>query len=220
MNPIGYCMRVTALDGYAAKLPMLTACCDYESILAVKHHGSTKENPHYHLVIKTDVQQQAFRVRMRKVFDKGKGNQHMSIVPWDGEFKAVSYLFHEETETQPAEVMLQHNISDETVAKAKEMNREVQALVQSAKDKAAWHLEGIVYEEVKADPVISASPQVYECKIGQRLILAALRHGKYVPQPWHVRAMVQRIQFKLLNGDVDDEAEFAERLARQIFYRE
>lgn len=213
-------MRVVALDGYAAKLPMLTAVCDYESILAVKHFGSTKENPHYHLVIKTDVQQQAFRVRMRKVFDQGKGNQHMSIVPWDGHPKALSYLFHEETETQPAEILVQHNVSDETVEKAKQMNREVQAMVRVAKDKASWHLESIVYDEVKADPLISANPQVYEMKIGQRLILAALRHGKYVPQPWHVRAMVQRIQFKLLNGDDDSEQAFAERLARQIFYRE
>lgn len=220
MDTLGYCMRVTALDGYAAKIAMLSANCDYQSILAVKHHGSTKENPHYHLVIKTDVLQQAFRVRMRKVFDQGKGNKHMSIVPWDGDTRAVSYLFHEETETQPAEIILQHNISDETVAKAKEQNREVKALVQAAKDKAAWHLESLVYEEVKTDPVISASPMVYESKIGERLILSALRNGKYVPQPWHVRAMVQRIQFKLLNGDEEDEAEFAQRLAAQIFYRQ
>lgn len=213
-------MRVVALDGYADKMPMLTAVCDYESILVVKHHGSTKENPHYHLVIKTDVLQQAFRVRMRKVFDQGKGNKHMSIVPWDGHPKALSYLFHEETETQEAEIILKHNVSDETIAKAKQLNRDVQAMVRVAKDKASWHLESIVYEEIKTDLVISANPTVYEMKIGQRLILAALRHGKYVPQSWHVRAMVQRIQFKLLNGDEESEEMFAERLSRQIFYRE
>lgn len=211
MDTHGYCLRVDALDGYSDKLPMLSACEDYKSIIAVKHMGNSKENPHFHLVVRTQVAGQAFRVRMRKIFDQGKGNGHMSIKPWDGNNDAISYLFHEDENTT---ILVQHNISDETVAQAKERCKRVVEMVQASKAKAAWHLEDIVYEQVKDQPTIS------EATIGQRLILAALRNGKYVPQPWHIRAMTQRIQFKMLNGFLESEEDFAMRLSRQIFYRE
>jgi len=212
MDTHGYCLRVDALDGYAAKLPLLSACQDYKSIIAVKHQGTTKENPHYHLVVRTDIKDQAFRVRMRKIFDQGKGNGHMSIKPWDGSNDAISYLFHEDENTT---ILVQHNISDETVAQAKARNRQVTAMVQASKAKAAWHLETIVYEQLK-----SVTPTPSEATIGQQLILTALRADKYVPQPWHIRAMTQRIQFRLLNGFEEAEEDFAMRLSRQIFYRE
>jgi len=212
MDYTGYCVRVDALDGYADKLPMLKSCQDYKSMVAVRHNGTTKENPHYHLVIQTTVAAQAFRVRMRKIFDQGKGNGHMSIKPWDGCIDAISYLFHED---ENAVLLVQHNVSDETVAQAKARNKEVAALVQASKSKAAWQLEGIVLEQAKR----SATPWS-EATIGQQLILTALRAGKYVPQPWHIRAMTQRIQFTLLNGEMEAEEDFAMRLSRQIFYRE
>jgi len=210
MDTHGFCVRVDALDGYSDKLPMLSACEDYKSIIAVKHMGNKGENPHFHLVVRTHVASQAFRVRMRKIFDEGKGNGHMSIKPWDGNNDAISYLFHEDENTI---LLVQHNISDETVAQAKERNRQVVAMVQASKSKASWHLEEIVYEQFKGS---SKPPD--DTIIGQQLILAALRNGKYAPQAWHVRAMTQRIQFKLLNGLEEGEEDFAMRLSRQIFY--
>jgi len=213
MDTHGYCVRVDALDGYSDKLPLLGACEDYKSIIAVKHKGNKGENPHFHLVVRTHIASQAFRVRMRKIFDEGKGNGHMSIKSWDGNNDAISYLFHEDENTT---LLVQHNISDEAVAQAKERNRQVVAMVQASKAKASWHLEEIVYEDYKNRP----KRHYDESVIGQSLILAALRNGKYVPQPWHVKAMVQRIQFKLLNGFEEAEEEFAMRLSRQIFYRE
>jgi len=211
MNYQGYCMRVDALDGYADKLPLLTACQDYRSLIAVRHKGNKGENPHYHLVVQTGIAGQAFRVRMRKIFDQGSGNGHMSIKPWDGSIDAIAYLFHEDENTA---VLVQHNISDETVAQAKERNRAVTTMVNASKAKAAWHLESVVYEDLKGKP---CPP---EDRIGQQLILAALRNGKYVPQPWHIRAMTQRIQFQLLDGHMEKEEDFALRLSQQIFYRQ
>lgn len=144
----------------------------------------------------------------------------MSIKPWDGNNDAISYLFHEDENTT---ILVQHNVSDETVAQAKERNRQVVAMVQASKAKASWHLEEIVYEQFKDrayNPGDSQWRVPDESIIGQQLILSALRHGKYVPQPWHVKAMVQRIQFKLLNGQEEREEDFAMRLSRQIFFRE
>jgi len=211
MDIHGYCLRVDALDGYGDKLPLLALCSDYKSIIAVKHKGNKGENPHYHLVVRTQIQQQAFRVRMRKIFDQGKGNGHMSIKQWDGNNDAISYLFHEDENTT---ILVQHNISDETVAQARARNRQVAEMVNASKAKASWQLEEIVYEQLKSD-----SPNT-EQYVGQQIILTALRHGKYVPQPWHVRAMTERILFRKLNGVVEDEERFAWRLASQIFYKQ
>lgn len=211
MDTVGYCVRVDALDGYGDKLPMLQTCLDYKSIVAVKHNGSKGENPHFHLVVQTQIQSQAFRVRMRKIFDQGKGNGHMSIKVWDGNNDAISYMFHED---ENAVLLVQHNVSDETIAACRERNRQVVALVNASKQKASWHLEELVFDEIKEIKFVS------EQEIGQRLILAALRHGKYVPQVWLIKAMTQRIQFRKLNGSEEDEEAFAMRLSRQIFFRE
>jgi len=219
MNSIGYCMRVDAIDGYSEKLLMLPACQDYKSMVAMKHHGHDKENVHYHVVIQTEIASQAFRVRMRKIFDQGKGNGHMSIKPWDGNNDAIAYLFHED---QDAVVLVQHNVSDETIAQAKARNRAVTEMVVASKSKASWKLEDALWEEIKdrADHGDPGWRVIEESILGQRLILLALRAGKYVPQPWHVKAMVQRLQFRLMNGSEELEENFAMRLARQIFYRE
>lgn len=221
MDTHGYCVRIDALDGYGEKLQALVHCTDYKSIVAVRHVGTTKENPHYHLVIRTAVASQAFRVRMRKIFDQAKGNGHMSLKPWDGNNDAISYLFHED---ENAVLLLQHNVSNDTINQCRERNRSVQQMVQASKDKASWKLEDIAYQyfstEWKPPPFHPVGHKPSELVIGQYLIITALRSGKYVPQPWHIKAMTQRIQFKLLNGFEEAEEEFALRLAKQIFYKD
>lgn len=223
MDYIGYCVRVDALEGYADKLSMLRAHDDFESIVAVRHVGATKENPHYHLVIKTNVKDQAFRVRMRKIFDQGKGNGHMSIKPWDGKQEAIAYLFHEDTD---ATLVVQYKVSDETIAECKKINREVQQMVYDAKLKASWRAEEIVFQEYFEEHKRSKRPPLAvgglpkEHDIAARLILVCLRCGKYAPQAWLVKAMTERIQFRLLNGSEEGEEALATRLARNIYYQE
>lgn len=222
MDYIGYCIRVDALEGYADKLPSMKLYDDFMSIIGVKHKGETKENPHYHFVVKTNVKDQAFRVRLRKIFDQGKGNAHMSIKAWDGKIEAISYLFHED---EDAVVVLRHNISDETVAEARLVNKRVQQLVTDNKLKASWRSEEVVYEEIvrqRTNGAIKGEREfsLSDSQIGQRILLTCLRTGKYTPQPWLVRAMVQRIQFRLINGVEEDEEAFAMRLARSIFYED
>jgi len=217
MDYIGYCVRVDALEGYSDKLTMLKVHVDFESIVAVRHKGATKENPHYHLVIKTNVKDQAFRVRLRKIFDQGKGNGHMSIKPWDGKREAISYLFHEDPD---AVLVVQHNISDETIAEARCLNKQISQMVLDAKIKASWRAEEIVYERIVEERKNNPARTLTDVQIGTQLLLTCLRTGKYTPQPWLIRAMTERIQFKLLNGIEEDEEAFASRLARNIFWRE
>lgn len=213
MENVGYCVRVQALEGYSDKIAALTLTPDYMAVLAVKHVGIKGENPHYHMVVKCGVQPQAFRVRMKKLFPDGKGNQHMSIVNWDGNDKALSYLFHEEPD-DPI-LVARKGISDEYLHKLKSLNQEILLKVADAKQKAAHTLEEDAYLHFSTHPTLSRE----SWQIGAYMFLFAMRNGKYPPQRWLVQAMVTRVQFRLLNGDVNKEENMAEAFARDIFCR-
>lgn len=180
MEPLGYCLRVDAHEGYRDKLNSLKFDKDYKAIVVVKHDGAKGENTHYHAVIRTEVKPQAFRARMKKIFDAGKGNGHMSIKPWDGSIDAVSYLYHEDPN---AVLVLQYNVEDEYIKQAKERNKAVTSMVLANKAKASWHLEDAVWEQIK-DRSLDGRPGwrvMDETVIARILILLALRSGKYVP---------------------------------------
>lgn len=211
MDTYGYCVRVDALEGYAEKIRMLQICEDYRSIVAVRHKGRGGENPHYHLVIRTQVKSQAFRVRLKKIFDQGKGNGHMSIKPWDGCNDAISYMFHEDDN---AELLIQHNVSDETIVEARQRNEQVQREIAKAKERASWKLIDEVYEQFKGKDT------PYDVDIAKAIVLTAFRSGKYVPNDFLVKSMVRQIQFRLLEGDVTKEEAYAEYIADKIFSRE
>lgn len=214
MNYDGHCVRVDARDGYLDKISALAICPDYTSMIAVKHLGKSKENPHYHLVVKTQVKDQAFRVRMKKVFDMGKGNQHMSIKPWDGSIDAISYLFHED-DTDDV-IVCRKNITDETIAKAKERNRDVKTKIEAAKERASWKLEETLYQHI-----MSTTPtrtNVWgEHDLAKELVLLALRNDKYVPNDYQLKAMVTKLKFRLLKGNVRDEEEFATNYVNRVY---
>lgn len=212
MEMLGYCVRVDAREGYAEKIRMLPTCTDYLSIVSVKHKGTKGENPHYHLVIRTGIRQQAFRVRLKKIFDQGKGNGHMSIKPWDGCIDAISYLFHED---ESAELLVCHNVSDETIAQARSRNAEVQREMEKAKERASWTLEEQVYNHYVGQDMDWISDE----QVATELILIAFRSGKYMPNDYLLKAMVRRVRFRLLGGDVTLEEQYARSLAENIFRR-
>jgi len=214
----GYCVRINAHEGYGDKIRMLPANTDYEAIAGVLHKGAKGENPHYHLVIKTQVRDQALRVRLRKIFAEGKGNSHMSIKAWDGNIDAISYLFHENPEGQ---LFLNYNIPEETVQKARARNIEVQDKMEKAKERASYKIEEEllqIYRQRQAtaerrDQQIVLS----EMDIAKDIILHALRRDKYIPNDFLLKSMARKIQFKLLNGDDNDEELFAKRLISTVY---
>ena len=210
METVGYCMRIQALEGYGGKLAGMTISNDYVGHVSVRHAGKTGENPHYHAVIRTGVKPQAFRVRMKNLFPDGKGNQHMSIVPWDGNDDALSYLFHED----PSAVLLtRKGLTDERIEELRAKNNTVQELVTKAKLKASWTLENDAYEHFKANPPYHLTEKM----VAAYIYLAALRQDKYPPQPWLIRAMVIKVMFRMKAGDVDSEEKFAQQLAENLY---
>lgn len=213
MEVKGFWMRVQALEGYGDKIRAMIYCDDYEGICAVKHKGEhTKENPHYHIVIKCKLELQTFRKRMKKLFPDGKGNTHMSITNWDGNDKVYSYCFHEDPEQ---ELIARKGISDEFIDQMRAQNLLIQEEVTKAKSKASWTLEEDAYIHFSKNPM-SHKRFPHETEIGKFMILGALRNGKYIPQRWLLIAMIQRVQYRLRAGDEMQEEIFAENLAKTI----
>ncbi len=210
MEQVGYCLRVQALEGYSEKLRAMTLSDDYVGMTAVRHGGKTGENPHYHAVIRTGVNPQAFRVRMKKLFPDGKGNQHMSIVPWDGNDKALSYLFHEDPQTT---LIARKGLTDERIVELRAKNDAVQILVQDAKKKASWTLEEDAYQYFLANPPYHLT----EKSVASRIYLIALQSGKYPPQPWLIRSMVIKVLFRMKHGDLAKEERYCDRLAENLY---
>lgn len=217
METIGYCVRVQALDGYATKIVAMQLQTDYQSILAVKHTGKRKDNPHYHIVVKTNVKPQAFRVRMKNVFNDARGNEHMSIRAWDGDSKALSYLFHEESDGEP---LVRHGISDKFLEEIRAQNVLISERVDKLKSKSSHTLfdDAVIYFG-KIAPDTASVKRLSPIDIARFMILHAMRVGKYPPSPWLVKQMVMKVKFALLRGDMHAEECYALALAEEIYQR-
>ena len=192
----GYCMRLKKCEEYEQRVQALEFVTDYLTILCYEHQAD-KEDPHdhYHLVIATAVELKAFRKRMVKVFDKGKGNGHMSIKPWDGRDEAFSYLFHEGSEKQ----ILNKGHPSARIQQFRELNVKVQALVKESKKKASYLLE----DEVMNDSSLNKDSSAID--IGIAIVRTALLGNKYHPNDFLLRLMVDRVRFRLCEGDVDSQ---------------
>lgn len=213
METVGYCFRVQALEGYAEKLRAMTLTPDYTALVSVRHAGKTGENPHYHGVVRTGVNPQAFRVRMKKTFPDGKGNQHMSIVPWDGDDKALSYLFHEDPECT---LIARKGLTDDRLVELRAKNDAIQVLVKQAKQKASWTLEEDAYQYFLANPP-HAGCVLQEKAVASRIYLIALQAGKYPPQPWLIRSMVIKVLFRMKHGELAQEEKYCDKLAEMLY---
>ncbi|MEO5351373.1 MAG: hypothetical protein H7836_17285 [Magnetococcus sp. YQC-3] len=204
-----------ALDGYATKIVAMQLQTDYQSILAVKHSGKRQDNPHYHIVVKTNVKPQAFRVRMKNTFNEGKGNEHMSIRAWDGDTKALSYLFHEDNDVDP---ITRHGISDKFLSELRTQNAQISERVATLKGKSSHTLfDDAVIHFGKIAPDVASVNRLSFIDMASFMILHALRAGKYSPSPWLLKQMVLKVRYALLRGDVHAEESFAIQLATEIY---
>lgn len=202
----GYCVRITEYPNYGDRITALTMTTDYESILSFHHKGATGENPHYHLVIRTQCKLKAFRARFVKIFDLGKGNEHMSIKPWDGDNEAYSYMFHESPDGKP---YLQYKVSDEQVEEYRQMNKKIQQLVVQAKGKASYHLEQIVLD------LLEKGHHYSDFTIGCMVIREAMVRDKYHPNDFQLRSIIDRIQFKRHELDSNEQTGAIENIVRR-----
>jgi len=207
MESVGYVVRVQALEGYRQKISIMP----YDNIIAVKHMGSKGDNPHYHLVIRTDVKAQAFRVRMKNLFPDGKGNSHMAISSWDGDDKAISYLFHEEQGDEQAEILRWNGLSQDRIEFFRNLNQKIQVSVKEAKKKSAHLLWENAYNH------FTSNPYSHYKDIAKYMVLDALRNDKYTPQGWLLKAMTFKVMFLLCKGNVKQEEQQAISIVNELW---
>lgn len=207
MDTIGFCVRLQALEGYREKIVMLASQEDYRVVFSVRHTGKKGDNPHYHIVIVTNVKSQAFRVRMKKIFADGKGNEHMSIKRYDGDTKAFSYCYHE----TGVEEFVRKGITDDQIRQFKEQNAQIRKEVDKAKDKASWTLEQDCIEAFKEWQIVPT-----ERDVADRLVRLAFERGKYVPNPYLARQIIANIRFKLCDGDLTKEDQVVRSIVDRI----
>lgn len=89
-------IRLDHREGYEEMIPEWITKIDALSALVVKHNPKKGENKHYHMCIICNLKVNAVRNSLSRYFTKGKGNGHHSVKIWDGNEKALSYLFHDE----------------------------------------------------------------------------------------------------------------------------
>jgi len=117
-----FCLRLDDRCGYREMLYDFFKTERFKKVIGVKHTGKTGENLHYHYVIECDYKQQALRVQLKKTFNLGKGNGHMSLKVWDGKKEAIAYMFHEENH----EIVTHFGFTDKYVKECYEINEKIQ----------------------------------------------------------------------------------------------
>lgn len=191
--PTGYFVRIVQKEGYVALIKGLGEVSDYTKILCVLHKGDKADpHEHYHISIATECKEKAFRKRMTGIFDKGKGNGHMSIKKWDGRIQANSYMFHEDGAN--ANIIVSKGYSQEDISSFVKENAEVQKLVDNAKEKASWKLEALAEKWFRDN---GDTHNICLFEIGVKIYEIALEKEMYVPQDWLLKSMCVKILYKL-----------------------
>lgn len=190
----GYFVRIQSLEGYEKCVRELADDESYKRILSISHKGDKKDpNPHYHITIDTQCKEKAFRKRMTKIFNKGKGNGHMSIKEWDGSDDANAYMFHEDNEN--ANVIVSKGYSQQDISKFIERNTVVKSLVEDAKEKAAYKSEELALAKMKLK--MEQGRPLTELEVGIAVYESCLENGKYIPNDFLLKCIVVNIMYKL-----------------------
>lgn len=116
------------------KLPELQASIGYSGMFVGLHNpDGNDENPHCHIALKMSIelQKQSLDTRIKKIFAVS-GAQYSSKV-WDGDTRALSYMYHEEK----AEIINKLGLTDTEIDELRRTNTIVQKQVELAKEKAS-----------------------------------------------------------------------------------
>lgn len=137
-----------AIKAIIVGLPLHGNCL---TALAVRHEGRAKDNVHYHIVgefkgksvdVASNFLRRLFGVKNPKHPGRSK-NGFLSCKAWDGDPKAVSYLFHEDKD---APLLIQYNFTDEYVQMCRDLNITIKAEIKGSKQARVRVHQDIVNE--------------------------------------------------------------------------
>ena len=177
-----YALRIQALDGYSAKMETLFGGDRFSRTIRIHHTGKKGDNPHYHMLITTDYKKDALRKELKKHFTLASGNRHISLKDWDGNTKALSYLFHEGTSPD-----LIRGFSEPELSQAQEVNTQVQEQIKK-NSPALVVAEATEYFSGRTPTQVQIFSYIYDRYKG---------NGDWLPNKYQFERYINRIQANL-----------------------
>lgn len=199
-----YAIRIDDREGYKELLTTFFTEVDYKDVLIVSHSGRTGENIHYHICVSTTLKSQALRKRLKVVFTLGKGNGHMSLKDWDGNEKALSYMFHEDEAT----IIYNKTYSTDDISRFKEINATVQADIKN-------NSPNTIVSKVVTD--LLENPKRYRDHKSIFFAISTIiyENGDFFPNKFQMDRWITKVQMLLCQDD-----EFSRRRFFEMKYNE
>lgn len=201
-------IRITAPHEHITnKLVEVRGWIDYDGDMAGFHIGGRTGKPHVHIALrlKSELQKQSIDARFKKLYDV-KGADYSSKV-WDGDNKALSYMYHDEK----GRVENRLGLSEAEVADLQRMNKIVQETVKIAKEKASYKIVDYVLEKIREDreDAIWSAYEIGWC------IQQAIYSGRFhEPGDFMLERYVNEILCKQCKSEDDLRRMFNDRVSR------
>lgn len=164
---------------------------DIDTMLAVFHQGKTKENPHFHAIVrmKKILDKQSIHVRLKSLFGVKKGQ--FSVQEWDGNDStagAGTYMFHE----AGAEILVKKGYTAEQIECLRQKGCEISQVVEENKKRAEGRIPQRVLEKIKESGSCWSRRQVVE------EICRMVKEGEcYMPKgDYQMKSYVEEIMLK------------------------
>lgn len=185
-------IRITApWEHIESKIDEIRGWLDYDTMIIGLHYGEKREAPHGHicLKLKSNLQKQSVDSRFKKLYDV-KGSQYSSKV-WDGDIKCMSYLYHD----KKGKVINHMNLSDLQIQELKELNNQIQKVVEENKGRASHKVVDYVLKQ--------ANSGWSRYDIGDCILRAVAQGEFYDPGDFALERYINEIELKLNVGDKD-----------------
>ena len=200
-----WAIRITApWDHIKTKVQVLRTWIDHQSSAVGYHIGSKTDKQHGHIVLNLlkGLQKQSLDVRVKQLFGV-KGSDYSSKI-WDGNVKALSYLYHD----KGGEVDNKIPMTPEETAHVQALVSVYNEVVTTAKAKASTRMVDKILLEIQ-----EKGPQT-ELWIYERIFHGVSEQEWYNPA-FNLRKYVEEILLR--QGSGTERLETAKSMARMYF---
>lgn len=158
-----------------------------QRVLCVQHKGTKSNNIHWHLLFESDYKHDTLRRKLNDIFNAYSGTGNMSMKTWDGNIKACSYLFHEDSNAIP---FINRGFSPEEIQTYRDLNNKVQ--VKLKENSPMSHCHAICDICIQHDIRFSDHES-----IARRVYYYYIERGDWMPNKFQVLRYVKQIQLML-----------------------
>lgn len=202
-------VRITApWEHVRSKMETIKGWIDYDGMLVGFHHGDKRGAPHAHICLnlKSELQKQSLDTRFKKLYDVS-GSQYSSKA-WDGDKKAMSYLYHD----SKGVVENHMGLTDHELEELQGLNHEIQKVVQVNKGRASHKVVEYVLQH--------ATLGWTRYDIGECILRAVAQGEFYDPGDFALERYINEIELKLAKDNkVELDTVIASRLNRLASFR-